>query len=484
MGKRVIESPVPFVLRKVFIEKITGSLSIRGESFERNLFFNHGDLYFARTNVLHERLGEVLFKLGKIDQTQFWEIHKLISGQKERLGRILVQNNFISQKDLFFGLIQQVRVIALSTFSLTSGEWEFSPALPEIPEDSRFRIELPAVFVEGVPRFKSLPLFRNNFAKRLLQAKSLSDEIGSFLRSEDAEFFQILKDHPREPVDKIAPLAKLNEEQFWQKLILFFLLDILEFIEPTAGKNQPREAARETSKEQEELEALFERLKAREMDYYDLFGLKNNAAFNEIKEVYYQFAKKFHPDRLGDVSNPEIREKANFVFARINKAFEVLGNEEKRREYDMKGYKEIQAAEKTSENLSEKANLYYRKAKTLYSQQRFREAASLMEEVVRNDPGKGMYYLLLGLSQSNIPDLRRVAEKNFQKVIVLEPWNAEPYAALGLLFQSEKLDKRAENFFRKALSIDPEHELAKKKLAEITGSDRKPSVLSIFQKKK
>ena len=76
-----------------------------------------------------------------------------------------------------------------------------------------------------------------------------------------------------------------------------------------------------------------------------------------------------------------------------------------------------------------------------------------------------------------------LAEKNFQKVIELEPWNAEPYAALGMLFQSEKLDKRAENFYRKALSIDPEHELAKKRLAEMTGSDKKAIQVFDFSKK-
>ena len=163
MGKRVIESPVPFVLRKIFLEKSNGELTIKGENFEKNLYFSDGNLCFAKTNILHERLGEVLFKIGKIDQTQFWDIHKLISGQKNRLGKILVENNFISQKDLFFGLIHQVRVIALSTFTLTSGEWEFSAVLPDIPEDSRFKIELPGIFVEGVSRFKSLPLFKNNF---------------------------------------------------------------------------------------------------------------------------------------------------------------------------------------------------------------------------------------------------------------------------------------------------------------------------------
>ena len=48
------------------------------------------------------------------------------------------------------------------------------------------------------------------------------------------------------------------------------------------------------------------------------------------------------PTGLGNLAEPALKEKANFVFASINKAFEVLSNEEKRREYDTKGYKEIQ----------------------------------------------------------------------------------------------------------------------------------------------
>jgi curved DNA-binding protein CbpA len=348
--------------------------------------------------------------------------------------------------------------------------------LPELPEDSRFKIELPGIFVEGVPRFKSLPLFKNNFVKRTLQTKPVSDEIGSFLKGDDVDLFKVLSSRPGETIEKIAAETGLADEVLWQKLALFFLLNILEFPAPPVN--------REVNQNQEALAALYENMKARDMDYYEVFNLKSSATFNEIKDVYYQHAKKFHPDRLGESSNAELREKANFVFARINKAFEVLSNEEKRREYDMKGYKEIQNAEKSSENLVEKANLYYRKAKTLYSQQRFRETASLMEEAIRNDANKAAYYLLLGLAQSNIPNLRRVAEKSFQKVIEMEPWNPEPYAALGLLFQYEKMDKRAENFFRKALSIDPEHGLAKKRLNEMLGGDKKQSVFSIFQKKK
>jgi len=476
MGKRIIESPVPFVLRKIFMEKSTGELILKGDSFEKNLYFSEGNLCFAKTNVLHERLGEILFKIGKIDQTQFWDIHKLLSGQKDKIGNIMVKNNFISQKDLYSSLIYQLRVIVLSTFSLTSGEWDFSSMIPDIPDDSKFKIELPVIFLEGVQRFKSLSLFKNNFFNRPLLLKPIANEVKSFFSSTEIDFYKELASHSPGQAGQIAGKMPVPDEIYWQKLMLFFLLNILEFPGTTVDK--------EISENIEELIVLYEKLKTKEIDYYELFNLKNTVTFTEIKNVYYQYAKKFHPDRFGDAQDPELREKANFVFASINNVFEVLGNEEKRREYDTKGYKEIQNTDKVSENLFEKANLYYRKAKTLYSQKRYREACGFLEEAVRNDASKASYFLLLGLSQSNIPTLRRVAEKNFQKVVEMESWNAEPLVALGLLFLTEKMDKRAENFFRRALAIDPENEVAQSKIAELMPGNKKQSMFSVFKKKK
>lgn len=476
MGKRIIESPVPFVLRKIFIEKSNGELRIRGDNFERCLYFIAGNLCFAKTNVLHERLGEILFRTGKIDQAQFGKIQKLLSGQKNKIGSIMVAHNLISQNDLQLALIYQVRVIALSTFSLSSGEWEFTSVLPAIPEDSKFQVELPAVFSEGVKRFKSLALFKNNFSSRSLLTKLISSELKNLLNSAEIGFYKELANHSSEQSGQIAARMNVPDEFFWQNLMLFYLLNILEFAAITVDKD--------ASKSFDELSSLYEKLKTKEIDYYELFNLKNTVAFSEIKDAYYQYAKKFHPDRFGDSRDPELKEKANFVFSLINKAFEVLSNEEKRREYDTKGYKEIQNMDKVNENLVEKANLFYRKAKSLYAQKKFLEAASFLEEAVRNDRNKAPYFLLLGLSQSNIPALRRVAEKNLQKVVEMEPWNAEPLAALGLLFLAEKLDKRAESFFRKALAIDPDHEVALNKIAELAPGTKKHSVFSIFKKKK
>jgi tetratricopeptide (TPR) repeat protein len=70
--------------------------------------------------------------------------------------------------------------------------------------------------------------------------------------------------------------------------------------------------------------------------------------------------------------------------------------------------------------------------------------------------------------------MKHKAETSLLKATEMESWNAEPYAELGMLFYSERLYKRAEGYFRKALELEPSHTVARKKLEEIVGPEIKP----------
>ena len=63
---------------------------------------------------------------------------------------------------------------------------------------------------------------------------------------------------------------------------------------------------------------------------YETLGLEDNASASEIKKAYRTLAKKYHPDIN---KTPEAEEK----FKEINAAYEVLGDEEKKAQYDMHG---------------------------------------------------------------------------------------------------------------------------------------------------
>jgi len=67
-------------------------------------------------------------------------------------------------------------------------------------------------------------------------------------------------------------------------------------------------------------------------DYYQVLGVPRNASDEEIKKAYRKLAMQYHPDRnLG-------KEKwANEKFKEINEAYGVLGDPQKRRQYDQFG---------------------------------------------------------------------------------------------------------------------------------------------------
>src|SRR6056297_2739634 len=66
-------------------------------------------------------------------------------------------------------------------------------------------------------------------------------------------------------------------------------------------------------------------------DYYKTLGVDKNASKEEIKKAYKRLAKKYHPDLNKD--NPEAEQK----FKEVNEAASVLGDENKRQQYDQFG---------------------------------------------------------------------------------------------------------------------------------------------------
>jgi curved DNA-binding protein len=68
-----------------------------------------------------------------------------------------------------------------------------------------------------------------------------------------------------------------------------------------------------------------------ETDYYKILGLDRNASESDIKKAYRKLAMKYHPDRTkGDKSAEE-------MFKKVSEAYAVLGDKEKRKEYDTFG---------------------------------------------------------------------------------------------------------------------------------------------------
>ena len=64
-------------------------------------------------------------------------------------------------------------------------------------------------------------------------------------------------------------------------------------------------------------------------DYYHILGLSKDTSTEEIKKAFRQLASRYHPDH-----NPENIQAAEAKFKEINEAYEILGDAQKKWQYD------------------------------------------------------------------------------------------------------------------------------------------------------
>ena len=66
--------------------------------------------------------------------------------------------------------------------------------------------------------------------------------------------------------------------------------------------------------------------------FYNILGVNENSAKDEIKKAYRSLSMKHHPDK--NRSDPN----STKIFQKITEAYETLGDDQKRKEYDIYRY--------------------------------------------------------------------------------------------------------------------------------------------------
>lgn len=69
-----------------------------------------------------------------------------------------------------------------------------------------------------------------------------------------------------------------------------------------------------------------------EEDYYAILGVEDTSGPEEIRKAYLTLAKKLHPDR--HPNDPEKRAVAQREFAKVTRAHDIVGDAQRRAEYD------------------------------------------------------------------------------------------------------------------------------------------------------
>jgi Domain of unknown function (DUF4388)/PilZ domain len=140
--------------------KKTGTLTVRGSFFTKKIYLNKGEAIFASSTNEHDRLGEVLLKLGKITNSQYATSPELLKETSKKQGAALVEQGFLTPKELILGVQYQVREIIHSLFQLEKAEWEFEEGKLPWQEVMTLHMKMGELIYEGLKRNNNLVRIR------------------------------------------------------------------------------------------------------------------------------------------------------------------------------------------------------------------------------------------------------------------------------------------------------------------------------------
>ena len=524
------EGALPALLRAVYVGRKTGILHFTRGQDVRSVRFRQGHILSAQSSVPQEHLGEVLVRneLLTAPDLERAGVRKRSTGK--RLGETLQEMGLIEREHLEDALALHVREVLLSVFSWNSGEY----TLEESP-DAAFQSEPTLKLSTGEMILETVRLLQN---PEVVRAALGNPDRVLDLSTDPLLRFQTVTLSPTDGyvlsrVDgvmkarQIVEMIPLPQEEVEKSLYGLLCTGIIEFAPmvakaapelrrasgsppnvgtPATPRSQSAAAAQEVEARRKEVETrrkeileAFDGLKSK--NHFEVLGIPRASSEAQVKEAYFQLAKRFHPDTHHDPAMDDLGPKLEAVFIRLGQAYEILRNPRTRGPYEAdivsraprfprpggvpgqepgtppKGSPagasppppETPAPPADREQEVHRSFEAMIAAEKHIEQGKFWDAIQLLERAVLWLEGRNLTRarVALGRSYAKNPKWAKQAETILKTAIADEPKKAEAHVVLGELYASQGLRSRAASAFRRALEIQPDRQDAASALAAL-----------------
>lgn len=207
--------------------KKDGVLTFIKDDFRKALYFQSGELVYAVSGLEEDRLGNILFRNGKISREVLIEVaDKVKSGT--RLGEILMEKKLITPRDVYVGLTMQVKAIFLSLFSYQDGFYVFEEKSPDLRNAVRLMESTLELIMEGMRQYGELSRLRSIISDRdsILSQISPSPDI----QLNDKERYILTFVDSQRTVNQIIDESRLGEYDCLRFLVSLYRAGFIKII--------------------------------------------------------------------------------------------------------------------------------------------------------------------------------------------------------------------------------------------------------------
>jgi tetratricopeptide (TPR) repeat protein len=522
MKGALAEGVVPGLLREIYVGRRGGTLSLVRGPERQSLRFRHGHIVNAHTNVLEERLGEMLVRRGLLGEADLARATEVVVRDGRRLGEVLLEMRLLDASGLEDAVALHVHEMLTRVFAWPDGTYAFEEE-PEADGQGELTLKLSTgeLILESVQAIKDPDVVRYALGDMDRVLVLSTDPLLRFqkLTLSPADGFVLSRVDGVTSAREVVQMIPLPAEQTRQSLLGLLSTGIVEYgaarrpreaASPAPAAPPPTTTARPAAPEpkaapppppatpagpgttddaaaerRREILEAWEGLKTR--NHFEVLGISRSAGEADVKEAYFRLAKRFHPDVHHGDSLGDLRDELEAVFIRLGEAYAVLRDARKRGDYEERlgrqrprpvqparapataGPPEPEASPPAPdpEEQALRAEESIRNATKLFEQEKYWDAIQLLLPAIEAVQGRTRLrgQLTLARCYAKNPRWAKEAESVLLTATREDPQAVEAWALLGELYAQKGLRTRAVTMYRKALELKPDHEEAARYLA-------------------
>jgi CheY-like chemotaxis protein len=163
-----LQDNLPSLITAFYLSGQTGELGVQRGTVKKVIYFHRGQPAFAMSNLLSERFGQFLARVGKVKPEQLQEIVATARSTQRRTGDVLIERGLLKDTERLYYVGQQVKSILYSLFGWEDGAYVLTFKDKAISEPIKLDVHPATLILRGIKKF-----YKPERLRRLLPAQDL-----------------------------------------------------------------------------------------------------------------------------------------------------------------------------------------------------------------------------------------------------------------------------------------------------------------------